>query len=185
MTALNALGSRLGLCPKTTSARVMAPRARWFPLLGRRLSIPRSAHTRAPLLVAATDRPHAGILPAAHRSGLAAPPPRPKQPRLQPLARLLRLAERHSQPLIRPQDPRQHPPVFLPPPGRLQMRQKRLDLVQALVDLLGLAHGGPPPSPTTQTTMGCRSAQWVSRRNAVRSTRPLTPRAPLGVGVTS
>src|SRR5215471_3995243 len=140
MAAFHPLGLLVGRHPQTAIPWTMAPGTRGGDLIARRAAARRRPGGGAALIVAGTGR-----LPA--RRG----PRRPavaaalaKYQRLQPLERDLRLTEHRQQPLIRPQHPLQQPPVLLLPSPRAEPLAQCFDLVQALLDLVGLAHGSHP-----------------------------------------
>src|SRR5215471_13107156 len=140
MAAFHPLGLLVGRHPQTAIPWTMAPGTRGGDLIARRAAARLRPGGGAALIVAGTGR-----LPA--RRG----PRRPavaaalaKYQRLQPLERDLRLTQHRQQPLIRPQHPLQQPPVLLLPLPRAEPRAQGLDLVEVLLDLVGLAHGGHP-----------------------------------------
>src|ERR1043166_8215054 len=77
---------------------------------------------------ASTRRLPTGRGPRCH--AMAALAPRPKEERLQPLERNLRLTQHRQQPLIRPQHALQSPPVLLLPLPRAEPLAQGLDLTE-------------------------------------------------------
>src|SRR5712691_6424064 len=150
MVAYDALGALIGRSPKAAIPRAMAPRARCLPLIVRHPHArPRPGISPA-LLGASTGRTRARLTPNARlalsgirgprRRGVAALALLAKEQRLEPLQRDLGLTQRRQQPLIRPENPLHYPPVLRPPVRRFQTLQKRLDRVEALLDLVRSAH---------------------------------------------
>src|SRR5215813_6441197 len=90
----------------------MAPSPRGSDLTTRHLHAWLQPGVGAALIVASTGRPPACRGPRRH----AVAAPLPKDERLQPLERDLRLTQHRQQPLIRPEHPLQQPPVLLLPP---------------------------------------------------------------------
>src|SRR2546425_7372184 len=140
MAALDPLGPLVGLHPRAAIPWTMAPSTRGFDLITRRPHARPQPGVGAALIVASTGRPPARRGPRRH----AVAAPLPKDKRLQPLERDLRLTQHRQQPLIRPQHPLQHPPVLLLPLPRAEPLAQGLDLVEVLIDLVGLAHGSHP-----------------------------------------
>ena len=110
MPARDTLGPLVDLSSQAAIAGAMPARARSVPRRGCWLARQRRTTRCALRLGAATARPHAGLLPTAHRlcrglsgtssRGGPAATPRPKEQCLEPLKRHLRLEEHPQQPRI-------------------------------------------------------------------------------------
>src|SRR5215510_1995015 len=139
MAALDPLGSRVGLHPQAAIPWTMASSPRGSDLTTRHPHAWLQPGVGTALIVASTGRLPTCRSPRRH----AVAAPLPKDQRLQPLERELRLTQHRQQPLIRPQHALQPPPIRLLPLLRAEPRTQGSDLVEVLLDLLGLAHGGP------------------------------------------
>src|SRR5262245_11761521 len=116
MAALPLLGPLIGLHPQAPIPWTMAPSTRGGDLIARQLHARPQPGGGTALIVASTGRPPARRGPRRH----AVAAPLPKDERLQPLERDLRLTQHCQQPLIRPQHARQSLPVLLLPLPRAE-----------------------------------------------------------------